>query len=107
MDNKESMRIEALGDLRKCLAFAKEMGCLEIVEGADPNLEMGALHELSLKDETPPILWFRDIKGFGNCSVAVNVRSAALFEIGVGLERVQYYRKHRRKKVEPFTMRRR
>lgn len=47
--NAEARRAEALGDLRKCLIFAEEMGELEMVNGADPHLEIGALYELSLE----------------------------------------------------------
>ena len=57
-------RLLALSDLRKCLDVADEIGALEVVEGADPHLEMGALYELSLQKPVPPVrpcstLWFR------------------------------------------------
>ena len=57
-------RLAALADLRKCLEVAEEIGELEVIEGADPHLEMGALYELSLQKPIPPILLFRKIKGF-------------------------------------------
>jgi 4-hydroxy-3-polyprenylbenzoate decarboxylase len=101
--NEQGRRNAALGDLRKCLAFAEEMGELEIIEGADPHLEMGALYVLSLRKPIPPILLFRKIKGYpDDYRVAVNVRSSKVLNDGYGLELVQAYRKHRRKTLEPI-----
>jgi 4-hydroxy-3-polyprenylbenzoate decarboxylase len=101
--NEQARRNAALGDLRKCLAFAEEMGELEIIEGADPHLEMGTLYALSLRKPIPPILLFRKIKGYpGDYRVAVNVRSSKVLNDGYGLELVQAYRKHRRKTLEPI-----
>jgi 3-polyprenyl-4-hydroxybenzoate decarboxylase len=101
--NEEARRQAALGDLRKCLEFAEEMGELEVIEGADPYLEMGALYTMSLRRSIPPILLFRKIKGFADdFRVVVNVRSSKVLNKGYGLELVQAYRKHRRKKSEPI-----
>jgi UbiD family decarboxylase len=98
--NAEAIRLEALGDLRKCLEFAEEIGDLQVVENADAALEIGTLYELSLRKEAPPVLLFKNIKGFPpGYRVAVNVRSSKVFETGKGLELVQNYRKHRRVKV--------
>lgn len=60
----ESSRIAALGDIRKAIEIAEDIGELDIIEGADPHLEMGALHELSLQKPVPPVLLFRRIKGY-------------------------------------------
>src|SRR5438874_6253923 len=101
--NEEARRQAALGDLRKCLEIAEEIGELEVIEGADPHLEMGALYELSLQKSVPPILLFRKIKGFpDNYRIAVNVRSSKVLNEGFGLDLVQAYRKHRRKQSEPI-----
>ena len=103
MNNREAMKLEALGDLRACLEQAKELGCIEVIDGADAHLEIGALQELSLRHVTPPILLFQNIKGYpSGHRVVVNVRSSAVFEPGQGLELVQSYRKHRRKRPIPF-----
>ena len=53
------------------------------------------------------MLVFRNIKGYPpGYRVAVNVRSSKVFDGGeVGLEKVQMYRKHRRKKTEPIPPR--
>jgi 4-hydroxy-3-polyprenylbenzoate decarboxylase len=104
LNNREAMVLEAMGDLRKTLEFAQEIGNVEFVDGADPELEIGALYELSLEEEFPPVLIFRNIKGYPpGHRVAVNVRGSKVFDNGeVGLERVQVYRKHRRKKADPI-----
>ena len=55
----------ALSDLRKCLDVADEIGVLEIVEGADPHLEMGTLGEIvnHARPEAPALL-FEDVPGY-------------------------------------------
>ena len=96
-------RLAAQADLRKCLEVAEAIGEIEVIEGADPHLEMGALYELSLQKAIPPILLFRKIKGFpDDYRVAVNVRSSKVLNEGFGLELVQAYRKHRRKNSAPI-----
>src|SRR5688500_13580264 len=101
--NEEARRNAALGDLRKCLEFAEEMGELEIIDGADPHLEMGVLYTLSQAKVVPPILLFQKIKGYpDDFRVVVNVRASKVFLQGEGLELVQSYRKHRRKKTDPI-----
>ena len=99
----QATRLLALSDLRKCLDVADEIGALEIVEGADPHLEMGALYELSLQKPVPPVLLFRKIKGYpDNHRVVCNVRSSRILNEGVGMELVQNYRTHKRKQSEPI-----
>ena len=63
LNNEETMRLEALGDLRRCLELAESIDDLQLVEGADPDLEIGALYELSLEEEAPKVLVFDKIKG--------------------------------------------
>ena len=46
---KKNDKIEASADLREYLRQAEAAGELERVSGADPNLEIGALYELSLQ----------------------------------------------------------
>src|ERR1700680_1985677 len=96
-------RLAAQAALRTCLKVAAEIGELEVIEGADPHLEMGALYELSLQKAIPPILLFRKIKGFpDDYRVAVNVRSSKVLNEGFGLDLVQAYRKHRRQHAQPI-----
>ena len=104
VNNRETIILEALGDLRKTLEFAEEMGNVEFIDGADPELEIGALYEISLEEPSPPVLLFRNIKGYPpGYRVVVNVRSSKVFDRGErGLELVQTYRKHRRKRAEPI-----
>jgi UbiD family decarboxylase len=103
-NDRESRALEALGDLRTCLRYAADLDNVQTVEGADPYHEIGALYELSLKDEAPPVLVFDGIKGFPKgYRVVVNVRSSKVFDSGAtGLELVQSYRKHRRKTSKPI-----
>src|SRR3954463_6656400 len=97
----QATRHVAAADLREALKIAEQIGVLEIVEGADPHLEMGALYELSLQKPVPPVLLFRKIKGYpDNHRVVCNVRSSKVLNEGVGLELVQNYRKHKRKQSE-------
>jgi 4-hydroxy-3-polyprenylbenzoate decarboxylase len=104
--NEAARRQAALADLRVCIDLAAEMGALEIIEGADPHLEMGAIYELSLRKRVPPLLLFRKIKGYpDDYRVAVNVRACQVFHEADGLELVQSYRKHRRQKSEPIPPR--
>ncbi len=49
-------------DLRKWLSKVEEMGQLQVVEGADPELEIGVLTELNAKRKGPALLFDR-IKG--------------------------------------------
>ena len=59
----EAQRQAAEGDLREFLRIAAETGELEVVEGADPHLEIGALYELSLEHDYPPVLLLRPDQG--------------------------------------------
>src|SRR5262249_30387792 len=83
VSNRETMVVEALGDLRKCLEFADDLGDVEYIDGADPELEIGALYEISLQEEKPPILMFRNIKGYpAGHRLAMNVRASKVFDGG-------------------------
>ena len=53
----------ALGDLRALIALAEKRGELEVIKGADPYLEMGALYELSLRAVLWPAVHGHDIDG--------------------------------------------
>src|SRR3954469_12206590 len=103
---RDALRRRAQGDLRLFLDVARAEGEVETVRGADPHLEMGALYELSLEQEDPPVLLFEAIKGCDPTHrVVANVRSARLFQEGRGLDRVQQYRRQRRQKLEPIAPR--
>src|SRR4051812_16000390 len=53
----------ALGDLRTFIRESEATGELVRVPGADPELELGALYELSNEHRQPPVLLFETIKG--------------------------------------------
>ena len=52
------------GDLRPYLEKFEEMGELRVVEGADWNLELGTITELSCAEPIPPALLFDSVKGY-------------------------------------------
>jgi 4-hydroxy-3-polyprenylbenzoate decarboxylase len=89
-------RSAADGDLREFLRVADEMEELVVIEEADPHLEIGALFELSLEHEFPPILLFDRIKGFPpGYRIAVNMKSSRVLGEENSLEAVREFRKHR------------
>ena len=97
-------RLAAMGDLREFIRLARERGELEVVRGADPYLEMGALYELSLKKLHPPVLLFEDIKGYpSDHRVVMNVRFSRLFVDDLDLEAVKAYRERRKWESEPIA----
>src|SRR6185503_5395402 len=51
-------------DLRVWLGEIDKHGELRHVEGADWNLELGAISELNVKKDAPPALLFDSIKGY-------------------------------------------
>lgn len=68
----------AMGDLREFIRFTADAGELEVIKGADAQLEIGALFELSYEQKQPPVLLFEDIPGFpSGYRVLCNVRHRA------------------------------
>ncbi|MFM2130117.1 MAG: hypothetical protein RL477_1663 [Pseudomonadota bacterium] len=100
----QDRKAEALGDLRAFLRIAEEAGEVERVTGADPELEMGALYELSLERAQPPVLLFENMVGAAaNHRIAVNVRSARVVGGNTGgLDLVEAYRAKARKTSAPI-----
>jgi 4-hydroxy-3-polyprenylbenzoate decarboxylase len=93
-ETKKNAKIEASADLREYLRQAEAAGELERVSGADPNLEIGALYELSLREFYPPVLLFENIKGCDpNFRVLCNMRTAKFMIGDFNLEAVQAFRK--------------
>jgi 4-hydroxy-3-polyprenylbenzoate decarboxylase len=102
----DETRRAALGDLRLFLETAEAAGDVELVRGADLVEEMGALYELSLQHEIPPVMMFEDIKGYPkDRRVVVNVRSAGMFVVGEGMDRVRAFRASRKTGSEPIPPR--
>ena len=102
-DVDEARRLAAQGDLREFIRLAEQNGELVVVEDADPHLEMGALYELSLEHEYPPVLLFDRIKGYPpGHRVLMNVRTSRLLDEGRGIAAVQAFRRRRRQQIVPI-----
>lgn len=95
-------RIAALGDLRTFIELAERRGELEHVRGADPYLEIGALHELSLRDRYPRTLLFDDIKGYpSGYRVVVNTRFSRIFVGDLTLAALREFRRRGKSRGTP------
>ncbi len=93
----------AEGDLRAFLDAADQMEELVVVEGADPHLEIGALYELSLEHEYPPVLLFDKIKGFpAGFRIAMNLKTSRVLGENNSLEGVREMRERRKIQTEPI-----
>ena len=53
-----------MAELREFLSGMEKLGELKIIKGADWNLEIGAITEISALEPNPPALLFDDIKGY-------------------------------------------
>src|SRR4051794_25401113 len=99
----EEQLVAAQGDLREYLRLSDQIEDVVVVRGADPNLEMGALYELSIKQEHPSLLLFERIKGYSpDYRVVMNIRESALSAEGTGLEYVKALRERRKRGVTPI-----
>ncbi|MGY9006716.1 MAG: UbiD family decarboxylase [Alphaproteobacteria bacterium] len=97
------LRKAALGDLREYIRIVDERGELEVVDGADSNLEMGALYELSLENPFPPVLLFKNIKGYDpDYQVLMNVRFARTIVGKLDLDVVRAHKKANRWASDPI-----
>jgi UbiD family decarboxylase len=76
-------------DLRTWLATIDKLGELKPVEGADWNLELGAISELNVKKALPPALLFDRIKDYPNgfrvltCSTSSPARLSSILRLPV------------------------
>jgi 4-hydroxy-3-polyprenylbenzoate decarboxylase len=87
----------AIGDLREFLRISEAHGELQVIEGADPHHEMGAMYELSLENLYPPVLLFKGIKGCDpSARVIMNVRTSKFMVGDLDLDAVMEYRLRRR-----------
>ena len=86
-------RRAAIGDLREFLRAAKAEGQLQVIEDADPQYEMGAIYELSLKNLFPPVLLFQKMKGCDpSAQVVMNVRTSKFMVGELDMDAVRLYR---------------
>ncbi|MGH2397037.1 MAG: UbiD family decarboxylase, partial [bacterium] len=76
-------------DLRVWLKQVGDLGELVEVEGADWNLELGAISELNVKKDVPPALLFDSIKGYPKgfrvltCSTSSPARLSTILRLPV------------------------
>jgi 4-hydroxy-3-polyprenylbenzoate decarboxylase len=103
LEVKEDDRQAALGDLRELIRIAGERGEVEVIRGADPHLEIGALYELSLRNRYPPLLLFENIPGYpADHRVLMNVRFSRLFSGDLTLEALRKFRARRKAEADPI-----
>ena len=75
-------------DLRPWIEEVRALGELVEVDGADWNLELGAISELNVKRARPPALLFDRIPGYADgfrvmtCSTSSPARLSSLFRLG-------------------------
>ncbi|MEA2642307.1 MAG: hypothetical protein QOF51_3701 [Chloroflexota bacterium] len=99
----EAQLVAAQGDLREYVRLSDQIEDVVVIRGADPNLEIGALYELSIKQEHPSVLLFERIKGYSpDCRIIMNVRESALSAEGSGLDYVRALRTRRKLGVTPI-----
>lgn len=92
-DDVRARRMEAMADLRVFLREAEAEGELVRVKGADAQLEVGALFELSNEHLYPPVLLFEEIKGFDpRFRILSNVRTSRFLVGDISLDAVRAYR---------------
>ncbi len=95
-------------DLREYVDKVKEIGELKLIEGADWNLEIGAITFLAGTDPKLPALLFDKIKGYdaGYRVLAIpyssDKRIALSLGLPVGLEKLELVKKLRDKMGAPF-----
>jgi UbiD family decarboxylase len=76
-------------DLRAWLSAIGKLGELKEVDGADWNLELGAISELNVKKDAPPALLFDRIKGYPKgfrvltCSTSSPARLSSILRLPV------------------------
>jgi len=99
----EARRNEAMADLRVFLDEVETGGELVKVKGAQADLEIGALFELSNEHLYPPVLLFEDIPGFDpRFRVLSNVRTSRFLVGEISLDAVRAYRARPKAKSEPI-----
>jgi UbiD family decarboxylase len=76
-------------DLRPWLSEIRKIGELRDVNGADWNLELGAISELNVKKDAPPALLFDSIKGYPQgfrvltCSTSSPARLSSILRLEI------------------------
>jgi UbiD family decarboxylase len=105
-DKKKAFDEEAMGDLRVFLERAEEAGELRRIKGADPDLEIGALFELSHEHLYPPVLLFDEMKGCApEHRILGNVRVAKFVVGDITMDALKAYRRRPKEKQEAIPPR--
>ena len=103
-DRAQSLKTEAMADLREFLRQAEANGELQTVSGAAADGEIGALFELSNEHLYPPVLLFDNIPGFDpKFRILSNVRTAKFIVGDLNLEAVKAYRTRPKEKSVPIA----
>lgn len=106
MTNQPS-REEIMADLRVFLEHAAACDELETIEGADPELEVGALFELSHECLYPPVILFKDLKGCNpEHRILSNVRTAHFMVGDLTMDTLKEFRARPKEKRVPIPPRR-
>jgi UbiD family decarboxylase len=101
---------EAMQDLRDFIDKVKELGELRVIEGANWDLEIGAITYLAAKAPEPPALLFDGIPGYpvGYRVFALpnsnDNRIALTLGLPMGASRLGLVREMRNKLTEPFKL---
>ncbi|MGE0653225.1 MAG: UbiD family decarboxylase, partial [Alphaproteobacteria bacterium] len=97
---------EALGDLRAFIRKAEAEGELEVIRDADPQLEVGALYEMSLEHLYPPVLLFEQLKGCDPAfRVICNVRTTRFLVGDLDIAALRKFRSQPKEKKTPIPPR--
>ncbi len=98
-------------DLREFIGKLEELGELRLIEGADWDLEIGAVTYLAAKGPNPPSLLFDKIKGyppsyrvFVNSYPPDNRRIALTLGLSLEASKLEFVRKVRDKLNEPLLL---
>src|SRR4051812_40894193 len=92
----------AMGDLRVFLERAEAAGEFKRVKGADPELEIGAIFELSHEQLYPPVMLFEQMKGCDPTHrMLCNVRVAKFVVGALEMNAVKANRKPPKKRSQP------
>ena len=97
---------DALGDLREFVRQAQAAEEFHIVSGADQDLEIGAIYELSQEQKFPPALMFENIRGCDpRFRILCNVRNTHFVVGDLDLETLKEYRRRPREQKTPIPPR--
>lgn len=104
--NNQPSREDIMADLRVFLEHAAASNELELIEGADPELEVGALFELSHEELYPPVIQFRKLKGCNpDHSILCNVRTAHFMVGDLTMDALKAFRSRPKAKRTPIPPR--